>query len=231
MPLLTSNDADGDQDMAFDFHFPASKKALIIFSRNPELGKCKTRLAATIGDENALELYKFLLKHTAEFSAKVNADRYVFYSEDIQKQDLWDPNTFRKKLQTGSDLGQRMKNAFTELFEMGYQKVIIVGSDIYTLSTQDVEHAYSILENSDLVIGPAEDGGYYLLGMKCLHPEIFENKNWGTSTVLSDTLATLQNKKVSTLETKNDIDIYEDIKDDDVFRKFIPSIISDKQLQ
>src|SRR5690554_950545 len=116
MGILSSKHTDGDNEMATDFHFPTSKKALIIFTRNPELGKCKTRLAKTIGDENALEVYKFLLSHTASIAEQVKADRYVFYSENIIKDDLWDIGTFRKKLQNGDDLGQRMKNAFVELF-------------------------------------------------------------------------------------------------------------------
>ncbi len=220
MALLTSNDADGDQDLAFDFHFPTSKKALIIFTRNPELGKCKTRLAATIGNENALSVYKLLLKHTADFSSKVSADRYVFYSERIHKDDLWNPNIFRKKLQSGNDLGERMENAFKELFELGYEKVIIVGSDIYDLHSQDVEDAYNAIGNNDFVIGPAEDGGYYLLGMKNLKPELFKDKNWGTNTVLKDTLKDLENEKVLKLPIKNDIDVYEDIKNIEFFKKF-----------
>ncbi len=221
MALLTSNDADGDQDLAFDFHFPTSKKALIIFTRNPELGKGKTRLAATIGDENALSVYKILLKHTADFSAKVTADRYVFYSEAIHKDDLWDNNIFRKKLQKGNDLGERMQNAFAELFEMGYEKVVIVGSDIYELAAQDVEDAYTAMGNEDFVIGPAKDGGYYLLGMKNLKPELFKNKEWGTNSVLNDTLKDLEGESVTKLSTKNDIDVFEDIEHIDIFQKFI----------
>ncbi|OBX26839.1 glycosyltransferase [Gelidibacter algens] len=206
--------------MATDFHFPTSKKALIIFTRNPELGKCKTRLAATIGDENALEVYKFLLNHTAHISKDIKADRYVFYSENIKKEDLWESGVFRKKLQIGPDLGARMQNAFSELLEMGYEKVIIIGSDLLDLNSELVNDAFSQLDSNDVVIGPALDGGYYLLGMKNLHPNIFENKTWGTETVLKDTKNDLQNSKLHLLKELNDIDTFEDMQQYEQLKKF-----------
>ena len=112
MALLNSKETSSDNEMAADFYFPSSKKALIIFTRNPELGKVKTRLAKSVGDESALEIYKFLLKHTVAITKNLNVDKYVFYSENIHRDDIWDPEIFRKKLQTGTDLGEKMQNAF-----------------------------------------------------------------------------------------------------------------------
>lgn len=220
MALLSKKETDGDYEMATDFHFPTSKKALIIFTRNPELGKCKTRLAKTIGDENALEVYKFLLNHTASIAKEVKADRYVFYSENIKKEDLWDADIFRKKLQNGDDLGQRMQNAFVDLLEMGYEKVAIIGSDLLDLDAELVNNAFSQLDFNDVVIGPAIDGGYYLLGMKNLYHQVFKNKEWGTSTVLKDTLNDLQNCTVHLLKELNDIDTFEDMRDYEQLKKF-----------
>jgi len=208
--------------MARDFYFPTSKKALIIFTRNPELGKVKTRLAKSVGDESALEIYKFLLKHTVAITKNLNVDKYVFYSENIHREDIWDPEIFRKKLQTGTDLGEKMQNAFSELFEMGYEKVLIVGSDIFELGQSDIENAFEVLQTTETVIGPATDGGYYLLGMKELNATIFQNKNWGTSTVLEETLADLRQKKYVLLEERNDVDYFEDIKEIDAFQQFLP---------
>lgn len=208
--------------MAFDFHFPISKKALIIFTRNPELGKVKTRLAKSVGDESALKIYKFLLKHTVEITEKLNVDKYVFYSENMHRHDIWNPDIFRKKMQIGNNLGERMKNAFSEIFGMGYEKVIIIGSDMFDLNQKDLETAFNALETTPFVIGPATDGGYYLLGMKELNSEIFQNKNWGTSTVLEATLKDLKDEKYIFLEERNDIDYYEDVKDLDVFQQFLP---------
>ena len=222
MGLLSSKQTDGDNEMAFDFHFPTSKKALIIFTRNPELGKVKTRLAKSVGDESALNIYKFLLKHTVEITEKLNVDKYVFYSENIHRDDIWNPDIFRKKLQSGNDLGERMQNAFSEMFGMGYEKVMIVGSDIYELQQKDIENAYDALETTPFLIGPATDGGYYLLGMKELNSEIFQNKDWGTTTVLEATLKDLTSGKYVLLEERNDIDYYEDIKNVDAFQQFLP---------
>lgn len=188
-----------------------NKKLLLIFTRNPELGKAKTRLAKTVGDETALEIYKFLLKRTRDVSLKVNSDKAVYYSVKIRENDIWDENTYQKHQQVGEDLGIRMQNAFKNGFEAGYQKVMIIGSDLYDLSSQNIEKGFRKLDSHDVVIGPAEDGGYYLLGMNSLQENIFINKEWGTETVRKDTLEDLKNKKVKLLALKNDIDVFEDL--------------------
>ena len=218
---LLKNKNSNENELVSDFHLPTSKKAIIIFVRNPELGKCKTRLAKTIGNEAALEIYNDLLKHTAHVVSQTNADRYVFYSEYINKNDIWDTMLFRKKLQAGDNLGTRMANAFTELFSLGYEKVLIVGSDVPNIKTEHLNLALESLNDHDTVIGPAHDGGYYLLGMKKFNSKLFLNKNWGNSTVLKDSLNDLINEKVFLLETLNDIDIYEDLKHLDIFKKYL----------
>jgi len=189
-----------------------TENALIIFTRNPELGKCKTRLAKTLGNQAALNIYKHLLKHTANISKNVDADRYVFYSERIHQDDLWHTDVFNKKLQQGKDLGERMENAFRELLELGYKKVIIIGSDLLDLNQSLIKKGFQELDNNDAVLGPAEDGGYYLLGMKVLHQTIFKHKHWGTETVRRDTLKDLQDYNVFLLKELNDIDTFEDMK-------------------
>ncbi len=197
------------------------KNLLMIFTRNPELGNCKTRLAATIGDQAALDIYKFLLDHTVSITKNLTVSKEVHYSIQIRDNDIWDPNIYDKKQQFGDDLGVRMEHAFAEGFAKGYQNIIIIGSDMYDLNQKDIEHAFVILESQDYVIGPAEDGGYYLFGMKSLNSQVFKHKNWGTETVLEDTLKDLQNDNVKLLEERNDIDYYEDIKDIDAFQKFL----------
>jgi len=222
MALLSSKDTTGDTEMASDFHFPTSKKALIIFTRNPELGKVKTRLAKSVGDESALKIYNFLLKHTVEITENLHVDKYIFYSENIHRDDIWNPDIYRKKLQSGTDLGERMKNAFAEIFGMGYEKVMIVGSDIYELKQKDIEEAFDALDTSNFVIGPATDGGYYLLGMKAMKVEIFQIKEWGTDTVLKATLRDLSEQEYILLEKRNDVDYFEDVRDVDIFQQFLP---------
>lgn len=188
-----------------------TKNLLLIFTRNPELGKAKTRLAKTVGNQTALEIYKFLLERTRDISSKVNADKAVYYSVKIRENDIWNPDIFNKHQQLGEDLGIRMLNAFKNGFNSGYKKVLIIGSDLYDLSAKNIEKAFKELDSNDVVIGPAIDGGYYLLGMNSLQENVFKNKNWGTETVRKDTLQDLFDKKVKLLEFKNDIDIYEDI--------------------
>ena len=197
-----------------------SKSALIIFTRNPELGKCKTRLAKSVGNEAALDIYKYLLKHTATISQNVNVDKFVFYSEEIKKEDLWNNAVFKKKLQQGVDLGQRMEHAFKQLFQSQYKKIIIIGSDLLDLKPADIETAFQILNKNDFVIGPAKDGGYYLLGMKRLQSKLFKNKKWGKSTVLNDTLKDIQNSTFVLLKELNDIDTFEDLKPYQQLKKF-----------
>ncbi|WP_424495205.1 TIGR04282 family arsenosugar biosynthesis glycosyltransferase [Salinimicrobium sp. GXAS 041] len=188
-----------------------NRNLLLIFTRNPELGKVKKRLAAETGDKAALEIYKFLLKHTAEVTKNVSADKEVHFSEAIEKGDFWD-ESYGKKLQKGNDLGERMKNAFQEGFEQGYNNIIIIGSDLYDLSSHDLEKAFAALENSDYVIGPAQDGGYYLLGMKSLNSTLFKNKAWSTASVFEETVRDIEAKKIHVLEERNDIDHLEDLK-------------------
>ncbi|WP_422349169.1 TIGR04282 family arsenosugar biosynthesis glycosyltransferase [Flagellimonas sp.] len=198
-----------------------SKHLLLIFTRNPELGKCKTRLAAKVGDQTALDIYKFLLSHTVNITSELDVTKWVFYSNEIWEKDIWANGTYQKKLQNGTDLGQRMLNAFQEGFESDYEKIVIIGSDMYDLSQVDLESAFSQLNQHDYVVGPAEDGGYYLLGMTALNKELFQDKQWGTETVLEDTLAHFEQEKVSMLPVKNDVDHYEDIKDIKAFQPFL----------
>ena len=198
-----------------------SKNLLLIFTRNPALGKVKTRLAKTIGNKKALTIYEFLLDHTKKVTENLNCDKAVYYSVKVREHDLWNPAVYQKKQQSGDDLGIRMQNAFQNSFDAGYQKVMIVGSDLIDLSEEIIENGFLQLDTNDVVIGPAEDGGYYLLGMKYLHSNIFEHKDWGTSTVRRDTLFNLQDKKVHLLEELNDVDVFEDIKDHPTFQQFL----------
>ena len=189
-----------------------NKNLTIVFVRNPELGKVKTRLAKTIGDEDALKIYTNLLQHTESVLHKVSSDKVVYYSEEIQHNDLWEDARYQKKLQKGVDLGARMQSAFETAFKDSYEKVVIVGSDLFDLKHTHIKNAFSALENHEVVLGPSLDGGYYLLGMKKVHSAVFKNKQWGTDSVLESTLKNLNQQNVKLLEALNDIDTFEDLK-------------------
>jgi len=194
------------------------KNLLLIFTRNPELGKCKTRLAASIGDFGALKIYTFLLTHTVLITENLKVAKQVHYSMRVRENDLWDDTIYDKKQQEGTDLGLRMEYAFQQGFKDGYKNIIIIGSDMYDLSQADLELAFQSLDQHDFVIGPAEDGGYYLLGMKSIDQNLFRNKEWGTNTVLFSTKNDLKTKDVKFLDKRNDIDILDDIKDIPFFK-------------
>lgn len=188
------------------------KKALIIFIRNPELGKVKTRLAATVGNEKALEIYKELLAHTKVITATVNADKFVFYFNEISEDDSWSAPGFTKKLQPGGDLGDKMKAAFGFLFQEKYNKVVIIGSDCFELTRTIIDNAFAALNKHDVVIGPASDGGYYLLGMRHFFHFVFEQKHWSTEQVFKETMEDLDIHNISyaVLEELTDVDTEED---------------------
>lgn len=198
-----------------------SENLLIIFTRNPELGKVKTRLAKSIGDDNALTIYKTLLSRTEKTTKNLNCDKAVYYSVKIREHDIWDSSIYQKYQQQGDDLGIRMHNAFSEAFNNNFNKVAIIGSDLFDLNPNHINDAFRALDSKDVVIGPAQDGGYYLLGMKTLHSQVFKNKKWGTASVLKDTLKDLQKNHVYLLKELNDIDTFEDMKNNSELIKLI----------
>lgn len=167
------------------------RKGLIIFIRNPVIGQVKTRLAKTVGDEKALQVYELMLAHTHDNCCKLSCDKFVYYSDQPPKNDLWENDLFIKRMQTTGNLGEKMARAFKDLFDEGYKQLIIIGSDCLELTSGILEDAFGSLGQSDVVIGPSTDGGYYLLGMNRLIPELFINKQWSSSSVMEDTLADL----------------------------------------
>ncbi|MDI9356012.1 MAG: TIGR04282 family arsenosugar biosynthesis glycosyltransferase [Chitinophagaceae bacterium] len=163
-----------------------NKNILIIFVKNAIEGKVKTRLAHSIGNKNALKIYRILLEKTKNIVENIFCDKVVYYSDFIEKEDIFLLPIYTKKLQNGKTLGERMRNAIQNEFLQGYEKVCIIGSDCYDLDSLTVEEAF--LREEDFVLGPAYDGGYYLLGMRFFFKDIFENIQWSTETVLHTTL-------------------------------------------
>lgn len=188
------------------------KSLLLIFAKNPDLGKVKTRLAKSIGEQKALKIYQILLKHTLEIASSVNAEKKVLFSHRLEKHPIIEKHKFEQAIQIGKDLGERMSNAVKIGFEKGYQKIVIIGADLFDLQTTDIEKAFENLESYETCIGPAEDGGYYLLGLSFWEKSLFENKDWGTDQVLVQTLKDLSSKSVLLLDEKNDIDTVDDLK-------------------
>ncbi len=199
-----------------------TEQALLIFTRNPEKGKCKTRLASTIGDTATLAIYTFLLEHTARIARSLeHTDKHVYFSEYLGDGRIWEPENFSGHIQQGKDLGARMQRAFEEAFEAGYRKVVVIGSDLYDLGPNDLEAAFASLDSHQAVVGPATDGGYYLLGLTRMVPALFRDKAWSTDTVLEATLHDLEGIPTFLLPPPTDIDRYEDIAGNPVFEPFL----------
>lgn len=183
---------------------------VIIFVKNPVPGTVKTRIARTVGDEQATAVYRHLLRHTQTIAGQLTAQPVVYYGDFVNPDDGW--NGYPKYLQTGDDLGQRMLHAFREQFAAGATRVVIIGSDCPYISPAHIGQAFDALRDHDVVIGPALDGGYYLLGLREPLAFVFENKPWSQPDLLTITLAELTQKKISytLLEPLSDIDEWAD---------------------
>jgi rSAM/selenodomain-associated transferase 1 len=188
--------------------------ALIIFQKNAVLGKVKSRLAATIGEKRALEVYKDLLMHThTQIMQLENVDRLIYYSDFVEKSPLEMFALESAEIQRGNDLGERMSDAFQKTFKQGYQKVVIIGTDCPEITTGDLEIAFNSLDDNLVCIGPALDGGYYLIGMSVFIPEVFQNMPWSTDKVLERTIEKLNLLEVGfeLLKPLRDIDTEDDL--------------------
>jgi rSAM/selenodomain-associated transferase 1 len=195
---------------------------LLIFAREPVLGRVKTRLAADIGPEAALATYRELLTLTAAAVRAAQVPATVWLADAPTEPALgtaasaarpeWPGLPWRVQPAAGS-LGERMAHAFAEAFAAGAGRVVIIGTDCPGLSADLLRQAFAQLATHDLVVGPATDGGYYLLGMKQLHARLFTDKQWSTATVLPATLADAARLglRVAQLPTLADVDSAADL--------------------
>ncbi len=187
--------------------------ALILMVKNPVAGKTKTRLAAEVGDAKALEMYAVLTRHTGDQVLGLDqVTRYLHYSEFVDTADDWPNRDFIKLVQVGAGLGERMAAAFDHAFVRDHDRVVIIGSDCPGLTTDVLRQAFAALEDHALVVGPATDGGYYLLGMRHPHPTLFADMEWSTEHVLEDTLARarVRGLSVARLPVLSDVDYLAD---------------------
>ncbi|MGB2475354.1 MAG: TIGR04282 family arsenosugar biosynthesis glycosyltransferase [Flavobacteriaceae bacterium] len=187
------------------------KPLLLVFCKNPRRGKVKTRLASAIGEEKALLIYCHLLEKTASVLQEINTDIHVYYSEYIEEDNYFKSVAKQEKIQVGESLGERMSHAFKASFKT-HSPIVIIGTDLWSLEAKDILQAFESLKENNVVLGPSHDGGYYLLGLNRYLPQLFQNKKWGSDTVLLQTLSDLTNEQFSLLEEKNDIDTLEDLQ-------------------
>ena len=169
---------------------------IIIFTRYPEPGKAKTRLIPDLGPMGAARLHQRMTELVVAVARGVGATDYkndvgiiVCYTGAGQKDfKAWLGPDLCYDLQSPGDLGARMRAAFANTFNQGAKRSLLIGADIPDISRQIFLQALDGLQEHDIVIGPAVDGGYYLIGMKSLQPELFTCIDWGTSRVYSQSL-------------------------------------------
>ncbi|WP_200975030.1 TIGR04282 family arsenosugar biosynthesis glycosyltransferase [Echinicola sp. 20G] len=190
-----------------------NEHAIIIFQKNPEPGKVKTKLGEVIGSEKAAEVYEYLLKNTHEVVEKYPADVFVYFQDEVDDRFLLN-NHYHLSLQGQGNIAEKMEQAFAEVLGKGYQKVVIIGSDCLELNADILDEAFEALSYQDLVVGPAQDGTFYLLGMKELYSELFRDKDWEVQSVVSEILSDAKSLKLNVHKMRMlfDVEQYEDLK-------------------
>ena len=207
-----------------------AEKHLIVFTRYPEVGKTKTRLIPALGAERAAMLQRrmteFTLKQVEQWvdlhESNLKGDRSShsplsveirFAGGDRSLMQGWLGSRWSYQPQAAGDLGERMRQAFQFAFETGSKRVVTIGIDCPELDAATLAQAFQALQNHDLVLGPATDGGYYLIGLRSLIPELFSGIDWGTDQVFQQTVAVAEAKGVAiaTLAPLTDVDRPEDL--------------------
>ncbi|MDY0292652.1 MAG: TIGR04282 family arsenosugar biosynthesis glycosyltransferase [Desulfuromonadaceae bacterium] len=202
-----------------DQEISAERCAVIVMTRYPEAGQVKTRLIETLGEHGAANLHKRMAEHTMSTLQPLHdietADLFVFFNGGSNEQmQRWLGSSFEYQPQQGSNLGEKMVNSFKHIFNTGYNRAVILGTDCPDIEGATVVQALKYLRSADLVLGPAEDGGYYLLGLNQTIPQLFEGIEWGSDRVLAQTTqqAKQQNLSIEYLHPLRDIDTPADLE-------------------
>ena len=194
------------------------KRCVILFVKFPEKGQVKSRLAQLMDEDLVLRLYENMVLDTIDMLTRGRFPfRICFTPPDARDRILeWLGQGYRAFPQTGDDLGDRMENAFERVFSEGVEDALLIGSDIPGLTAEVMDEAFTALLKNEAVIGPAGDGGYYLIGFKkgSFEPVIFHDMVWSTKTVFRETMDKLHNAslKVHVLPELTDVDTVEDLK-------------------
>jgi rSAM/selenodomain-associated transferase 1 len=192
-----------------------NKSAILIFIKNPDLGRVKKRLAQSVGDGKALEVYKQMLEHTQQITKSLSSDKFLYYDRLADTTDTWPNSIYQKKTQSGKDMATRIQNALKDVFNAGYEHAIIIGSDCLELDERIIRLAFRQLEHFDYVLGPTKDGGLYLLGVNSQHQKLFKIEGWGTEQLTSQTQKTIQhfNKNCFMLSELSGVVTIDDLND------------------
>ena len=197
---------------------PDNNSCVILFVKYPTPGRVKTRLAKQLGQKRAAEIYENFVVDILAVLEKLNVNLKIFFSpaDTQQRFQSWLGKEYSYTAQAGGDLGQKMKNAFQCVFADGFSRAVIIGSDSPDLPADFLDSSFTALDSHDAVIGPAADGGYYLIGFsgESFLPEAFDRICWSTDSVFWQTIDTLKKhrRKVHLLPQWYDVDTFEDLK-------------------
>ena len=188
----------------------APHDAIILMARAPELGRVKTRLASEMGDDQALAIYRELGEGIAAALRKAGPRVVVSYTPASAEQLTrdWLGDDLRYEPQAAGDLGARMAAAVAARFAGGADRVVVVGSDCPTMSPETIRSAFAALADADVVLGPAQDGGYYLIGISAAQDTLFRDVPWSSHDVLRISLERAREAglRVTLLPEMRDID-------------------------
>jgi len=195
-----------------------SNNRLLLFVKSPIKGQVKTRLAADTSGNFVVELYKYFVEDTISLTENLDVHMELcFYPANRKTTFLkWLGEQYCYTPQVGDNLGKRLRNAFGNAFEEGFSNVVAIGSDSPDLPVRYLMKSYEVLDAHDTVIGPANDGGYYLIGFskEGFIPEVFDNISWSTDCVFEQTVSILKqyDRKMYLLPLWYDVDTIEDLK-------------------
>jgi glycosyltransferase A (GT-A) superfamily protein (DUF2064 family) len=168
---------------------------LILFIRNAISGKLHPSVTRIAGEANALDAYMQMLGHLEAITAYLPYEKLVLYSDIVEAHDVFDPDTYSKEIQSGGTKGERLADAFSTAFKRGYSRVVVVMGECMEMGHAHITEAFENLVDASVVVGPSEEGGYYLLGMRENCQELFEGKQWDGEDVFLDTMLDLQRLK------------------------------------
>jgi rSAM/selenodomain-associated transferase 1 len=186
---------------------------VVVYGREPVAGRVKTRLAASIGDEAAAALYRLLLARSIQQVIQSGFHAILALSDEPSAS--WRaPVGMVQELQSGDDLGERLRNTFERRFSEGWSTVIVVGSDCAEMTADHIRSAATTLEGCDVVVGPAEDGGYWLIGQRAPGTDLFTGIPWSSHTTMEATRNRLRETGVSWSEVEplSDVDTIDDLR-------------------
>lgn len=195
-----------------------NNQALILFVKAPRIGTVKTRLQPELTPEQSLLLYQAMVEDLVQQFDDVGfCDLKIFFhpADAYEEMKNWLGSALEYFPQHGNDLGEKMHRAIVEMLDQKYKKVALIGSDIPTMDSTALVQAFTALDDYDVVLGPCNDGGYYLIGMKQPQPGLFETIDWSTSAVLRQTIqrAQMAGLDVFQLPQKSDLDTFADLRD------------------